>query len=36
MFANENSNESFLSHHHANKKNIEKRPLQAFFGELTK
>ena len=34
MFANENSNESFLSHHYANKK-IEKRPLQAFFGELT-
>ena len=36
MFANENSNGSYLAHEHSNKKNIQKYFLKAFLGELTK
>ena len=31
MFANENSNESFFSHHHANKKNYKNAPYRRFL-----
>ena len=35
MFANENSNGSFLAHHHANKKNLQKTLLKDVFGRIT-
>ena len=35
-FANENLNGSFLANQHADKKNTQKRPLQAFVGRTNK